>query len=529
MKRFALLFQQLDQTNKTNTKVDALAAYFTEAEEADKLWAVALLSDRRPRRTVSTRQLREWAAGQADLPPWLFEESYHIVGDLAETIALLLPPATADSDYPLHYWVQQLQQLGSLEEADKKAAVLDAWNQLDTAGRFIFNKLLTGNWRVGISRKLVAKALAKASGLDENVILHRLSGQWDPQQQRFSSLLYEEEAGDLSSRPYPFCLAYALQDVAAELDAPPDHWLAEYKWDGIRGQLIRRADSLYVWSRGEELVTDKYPEYQSMLSALPNGCVLDGEILAWKNGQPLPFGMLQTRIGRKTVSRKQREETPVVFMAYDLLELAGADLRQQAFEKRRALLETLVAAAASETLLLSPAHAVADWAQLAALRQQAAAEHAEGVMLKRRQSVYHTGRKKGDWWKWKTDPFSIDAVLIYAQQGHGRRANLLTDYTFAVWHEGSLTPFTKAYSGLTDQEFREVDAWIRRHTVEKFGPVRSVQPELVFEIAFEGIQRSNRHKSGIALRFPRMLRWRRDKQAAEANSLADLEKLLLGG
>lgn len=526
MKRFALLFQQIDQTTKTNAKVDALAAYFSDADEADKLWAVALLSDRRPRRTVSTRLLRDWAAELAGLPPWLFEESYHIVGDLAETIALLLPPAKADSDHPLHYWVQLLLQLEPLAEADKKAAVLDAWDRLDAPGRFIFNKLLTGNWRVGISRKLVAKALAKASGLDENVVLHRLSGHWDPQQQRLGSLLYETDDSDLQARPYPFCLAYALQDAAAELDTSPDHWLVEYKWDGIRGQLIRRADSLYVWSRGEELVTDKYPEYQIFLSALPNGCVLDGEILGWKDGQPLPFGMLQTRIGRKTVGRKQREETPVVFMAYDLLELAGADLRQQPFEKRRAQLEALVAAADSETLLLSPAHTVRDWTLLAALREQAAAARAEGVMLKRRQSPYHTGRKKGDWWKWKIDPFSVDAVLIYAQQGHGRRANLLTDYTFAVWHAGSLTPFTKAYSGLTDEEFREVDAWIRRHTLEKYGPVRSVQPELVFEIAFEGIQRSKRHKAGVALRFPRMLRWRRDKRAAEANSLSDLEQLL---
>jgi DNA ligase 1 len=526
MKRFALLFQQIDQTNKTHAKVEALAAYFTEAEEADKLWAVALLSDRRPGRTINTRQLRAWAAERADLPLWLFEESYHIVGDLAETIALLLPPAGSSSDFPLHYWVHYLQQLASLEEDAKKAAVLHAWDRLDPAGRFIFNKLLTGNWRVGVSGKLVAKALAKATGLEENVILHRLSGQWDPQQQRFSALLYEEEASDLLARPYPFCLAYALQDAATDLEAPPDQWLAEYKWDGIRGQIIRRGDDLYVWTRGEELVTDKYPEYQSFLSILPNGCVLDGEILAWKDGQPLPFGALQTRIGRKTVGRKQREETPVIFMAYDLLEHEGADLRQQPFEKRRALLAELVAAADSPTLLLSAVHAVGDWSALAALRAQAAAERAEGVMLKHRQSPYHTGRKKGDWWKWKIDPLTVDAVLIYAQQGHGRRANLLTDYTFAVWHEGSLTPFTKAYSGLTDQEFREVDAWIRRHTLEKFGPVRSVQPELVFEIAFEGIQRSKRHKSGVALRFPRMLRWRRDKPAAEADSLADLEKLL---
>jgi DNA ligase-1 len=524
MKDFADLFIRIDQSNKTTEKIDALAHYLCTADEADKLWAIALFSDRRPRRTVNTTQLRTWAAEVAGLPEWLFEESYHVVGDLAETIALLLPPGGQADDHSLRYWIHQIKQLDQADEATKKALVTGAWANLDYGRRFIFNKLITGNWRVGVSGKLVAKAIAKAGGLDENVVLHRLAGQWSADELTYQQLILAENALDDASRPYPFCLAYALEEEAAGLGAPAE-WAAEYKWDGIRGQLIRRQGQLYVWSRGEELVTDKYPEYQAFLSLLPDGAVLDGEIIGWKEGRPLPFSALQTRIGRKSVSKKQLAETPVAFIAYDLLEYEGIDLRAQPFSERRQKLEQL-AANAQAPFLLSPLLTFNSWATLQALRAQAPEHLAEGVMLKRLDSAYRTGRRKGDWWKWKLDPYTIDAVMIYAQQGHGRRANLFTDYTFAVWQGEALVPFTKAYSGLTDEEFRQVDAWIRKNTLERFGPVRSVRPELVFEIAFEGIQRSSRHKSGIALRFPRMARWRKDKPAAEANTLEDLQKWL---
>ncbi len=525
MKSFAELFLRLDQSNKTNDKIEALAEYLISAAPEDKLWAVALLSGRRPRRTVNTTLLRHWAAEMAGLPLWLFEDSYHIAGDLAETIALVLPPPNGHDDSALHVWIERIRSMEFMDENAKKALVTSAWDALDYSRRFIFNKLITGNWRIGVSGKMVAKSVTKATGIAENTVLHRLSGQWSPDDIGFEQLILAENAADDHSKPYPFCLAYPLDEEPVSLGSPAD-WYAEYKWDGIRGQIIRRAGQLYVWSRGEELVTEKYPEYALLRNNLPDGTVLDGEIMAWKDGAPLPFAALQTRIGRKNVSKKQLTETPVVFVAYDVMEHKGTDIRREPFAQRRALLEQIVQDVGASCLLLSPLATFASWEQLAALRAGAAALNAEGLMLKKADSPYKAGRKRGEWWKWKLDPRTVDAVMIYAQQGHGRRANLFTDFTFAVWRGEELVPFTKAYSGLTDAEFREVDAWVRRNTVERFGPVRAVKPELVFEIAFEGIQRSNRHKSGVALRFPRISRWRTDKKAGDADRLEDLQKLL---
>lgn len=523
MKNFAQLFTTLDQSNKTNDKVAALVHYFNTSSDADKLWCMALLSGKRPKRTVNTTFLRLWAAEMAAVPTWLFEESYHIVGDLAETITLLLPEASQQSDEPLHYWMDFLQKLELLDETGKKTAILSAWDQLDKAGRFVFNKLITGSFRVGVSQQLMIKALAGHTGRESNHLAHRLMGSWSPLTADFASLTGNGEEEDIS-RPYPFCLAYPLEEANKEAIGEPSGWIAERKWDGIRGQVIVRQGQLFVWSRGEELVTDKYPEYAHFPQYLPNGIVIDGEIMPWKDGQPLSFQLLQTRIGRKTVNKKQLAEAPVILMAYDLLEHQGTDIRQLPFTERRRLLEEV--AVNIPSLQLSPLVAFTSWEQLAAERAQSASYHSEGIMLKKKDSVYKVGRKKGDWWKWKIDPMSIDAVLIYAQRGHGRRANLYSDYTFAVWHEDKLVPFTKAYSGLTDAEIGKVDAWIKRNTLEKFGPVRSVTPTLVFEIGFEGINRSPRHKSGVALRFPRILRWRTDKVVADADHLESLMQLL---
>ena len=525
MRQFADLFIRMDQSNKTNDKVDALVDYLREAPADEQLWGIAILSHRRPKRTVNTTLLRNWAAEMSGLPLWLFEDSYHIVGDLAETIALVLPEKNTGENQNLRYWIDYIRALDKLDENAKKEAVMQAWNQLDYGQRFIFNKLITGNWRIGVSDKLVARAIAKYTGLSENTVLHRLAGAWSPDHSSFQELILNENASDDLSKPYPFCLAYPLEQEP-ELLGPVTDWVAEYKWDGIRGQIIKRGGQLYVWSRGEELVTDKYPEYDMLRVQLPDGVVLDGEIIGWKDGLPLPFAAMQTRIGRKTIAKKHLTDTPVVFVAYDVMEHQGKDLRNRPFTERRAILEAVVAQAHADCLLLSVIVPAANWDELAEKRANAGEVKAEGLMLKKADSVYKTGRKRGDWWKWKLEPRMIDAVMIYAQQGAGRRANLYTDFTFAVWNGEDLVPFTKAYSGLTDEEFRKVDAWIRKNTLEKFGPVRSVKPELVFEIAFEGIQESKRHKSGIALRFPRMNRWRTDKKVGEANTLDDLKAFL---
>ena len=526
MQYFANLFTQLDQTTKTNTKVAALEAYFDIASPTDKLWTIALLSHRRPKRTVTTTLLRQWAAESAGIPLWLFEESYHIVGDLAETIALVLPVSENRSQKTLTEWIEFIRALGGLEEAEKQEKVLLAWNGLSHQERFVFNKLITGGFRVGVSQKLMVRALSKHIDQPENVVAHRLMGNWTPDSTDFDTLLLSESPLDDSSKPYPFYLAYQLDEPFEKL-GPVSDWQVERKWDGIRGQLIVRKGESFLWSRGEELITDRFPELAALSKSLPDGTVIDGEVLPFKKGHPMSFQFLQKRIGRKKVSKKLLAEVPVVLVAYDLLEWNGEDIRGEAMAVRRQKLEDLLQENPTDgSLLLSPLVEADSWEALEFERQNSRQKFSEGLMLKKKTAPYQSGRKRGDWWKWKVDPLMVDGVMIYAQSGHGRRANLFTDYTFAVWDGDRLVPFTKAYSGLTDAEFQEITNWVRKNTIERFGPVRSVPPTHVFEIAFEGINKSTRHKSGIALRFPRISRWRKDKPVAEANTLNDLHDLL---
>ncbi|MAB06852.1 MAG: ATP-dependent DNA ligase [Rhodobacteraceae bacterium] len=526
MRAFAELFMAIDQTTKTTVKTEALARYFETAPDDDRLWTIALFSGRRPKRAVNTTQLREWAAERAGLPLWLVEESYPIVGDLAETIALILPPPTEVAEPSLSSLLEELLTLPRRDIEDRKARILAQWDRLDETGRFLFNKLITGGFRIGVSRKLMTRALALATGQDEAALALRLMGDWTPQSTTWHDLVESPDPQEDESRPYPFYLAYQLDGTPEDL-GPPDDWLAEWKWDGIRGQLILRGGSHHVWSRGEELTTDRFPELARATDFLAPGHVFDGEIVAWDGSQPMPFNTLQQRIGRKTVPKKLLREAPVVLLAYDLLEAGGEDLRDAPFSERRARLDALLANLPDDApVRRSPSLAFDSWEALAETRATARERRAEGVMLKRLDAPYLSGRKKGDWWKWKLDPLSVDAVMIYAQQGHGRRANLFTDFTFAAWNGNELVPFTKAYSGLTDAEFDRITNWVRRNTLQRFGPVRQVRPELVFEIAFEGIQPSPRHKSGLSLRFPRMARWRHDKPAQEANTLDDLRALL---
>ncbi len=528
MALFAELVSEIGKSTKTSAKQEALVSYFSSAaDEKDKVWVIALFTGRRPKRVVNSTQLASYAVELAGLPFWLFEESYHTVGDLAETIALLLPenPVGQQSAEPLHYYVEQLKTLEKQNEEARRYFILDSWRSMNKAEQFVFNKLITGGFRIGVSQNGMVNAVAKALDVDADVVAHRISGQWDPSTITFDELVGEHGVRTDVSKPYPFYLAYAIEEDLASLGEPTE-WQAEWKWDGIRGQLIKRQNELFVWSRGEGLMTDKFPEYHSLLNVLPDGLVLDGEIIPARDGRPLPFALLQTRIGRKNVTKKQLQESPICFFAYDLLEYDGVDWRDRPLEERRAKLEEVVQSVTHPVLLLSEVVAFSSWEELGNLRGDSRSLGAEGFMLKRKASVYGTGRRRGDWWKWKIDPLTIDAVMIYAQKGTGRRSNLYTDYTFAVRDGDKLVPFTKAYSGLTDKEFAQVDNFVKRNSLEKFGPVRTVKPELVFEIAFEGIQASSRHKSGVALRFPRMLRWRQDKKPEEINTLEELKKML---
>lgn len=529
MKAFSELFTRIDQTASTNEKVDALVDYFAHAEEQDAIWAVAVLSGRRPKRTVKTSELWNWSGELSGLPEWLQAESYHIVGDLAETISLMLPVNKTLSDYSLHEVIESLIALGSKDEEARKSYITGMWAALSTQELFVFNKFITGSFRVGVSDKIVIKALAKQFKIEENVVAHRLSGGWEAQGNSLASLLSSDSDNNDISRPYPFYLAYPLEAEPESL-GDINEWIIERKYDGIRGQIIVRNQELFIWSRGEDLLTEKFSEFHSLVHILPNGTVIDGEILPMKENRYLPFHVMQTRIGRKNVTKKSLQEAPLVMVCYDLSELDGIDIRHLSLEERRSKLEMLLQDLQTENpdlpLHISPVVQCKNWDEAAAERLRARETFSEGLMLKRKNSEYKTGRRRGDWWKWKVDPLTIDGVLLYAQRGHGRRADLYTDYTFAVWDGEELVPFCKAYSGLTDKEMLSVDNWIKKNTLDKFGPVRSVTPELVFEIGFEGINPSPRHKSGVALRFPRILRRRLDKSAREANTKADLMNLL---
>ena len=535
---FAALVIQISSSTKTNDKIESLAEYFTLADDKDKIWVIAIFSGRRPKRMVSSTLLSEWCIELAKIPSWLFVESYSTVGDLGETIALLLPDAENKNGKgeSLSFYLEKFIEIEKQNEQIKKEFVIDSWQQMDHGERFVFNKLITGSFRIGVSQSLMVNALAKIVELSSSVIAHRISGNWDPSTISFSNLLGNEGTDVDHSKPYPFYLAYALEDGPATL-GEPSQWQAEWKWDGIRGQMIKRDNELFVWSRGEELMTDKFPEYTILKDLLPDGIVLDGEIIPFKGseaspiggglmGVPLPFSVLQTRIGRKNITKKQLTEAPISFFVYDLLEFNYEDWREKTLEERRNKMEEVLQNINHPSIQLSPIINFTNWEELAEVRKTSREMNSEGIMLKRKNSIYQVGRKRGDWCKWKIDALTIDCVMIYAQKGAGRRSNLYTAYTFAVKDGDQLVPFTRAYSGLTDKEFAQVDAFVKRNSLEKFGPVRTVKAELVFEIAFEGIAASNRHKSGVALRFPRMSRWRKDKKVDEINTLDDLKAML---
>ena len=532
MRRFSALYEELDTTTATTVKVAAMVRYFREVPPADAAWAAYILSGRRLKRLIGPARLAAWLVAASGLPAWLVEETHAAVGDLAESIALLMEIPTArvaalalESHRSLSHWIEsELLPLRNASEEAQAQQVIHWWRTLPYRECFLVNKLLTGGLRVGVSQLLLTRALAEVTGVERALVTRRLMGEWVPSESFWGSLFAAAGSALERSAPYPFFLASPLEGAPESLGARAD-WLAEWKWDGIRAQIVRRAGDVWIWSRGEELITARFPEVASAARALPDGSVLDGELLAWRGAEVQSFAHLQQRIGRKNLSAAMLAKVPVRFLAYDLLEASGEDIRGLELRARRALLEQLLGPAEG-TLGLSPIIADGAWSELARLRTEARERGVEGIMLKAASSSYVGGRVRGAWWKWKIDPHSFDAVMLYAHPGHGRRSNLYTDYTFAVWSGTELVPVAKAYSGLTDVEILALDRWIRAHTRERFGPTRSVEPSQVFELAFEGIAASSRHKSGVALRFPRILRWRTDKPASEANHLHDLRQLL---
>ena len=540
MDLFTQLFIALDQTNKTVAKSQLLSEYFEEASPADAAWAIYFLMGERLKRLVKTADLKEWACRVSDLPDWLFAECYDHVGDLAETLALLIfcedKFRKADLKLSLSELIENyLIPLKAMEPEAQSKRIVQLWSKMDFSMALVLNKLITGGFRVGVSKSLVIKALAKNASVDPAVMAHKLMGQWEPSEVNFKNLFVKKSTQDEVLRPYPFCLAYPIEVKEGEslsmILGDSNEWQIEPKWDGIRAQIIVRKGARVIWSRGEQLLNEQLPEIEDALKAYPDeqSFVLDGEILAWdfENDKVRSFTDLQKRLGRKKVSKAILEEIPVVFMAYDLLEIDSVDLRAKSTSERRDVLEKWLPSIETSVMRLSPIYdASRGWEAMAEVRSHSREESIEGLMLKQKTAIYSVGRKKGLWWKWKIEPYTVDAVMVYAQQGHGRRAGVFSDYTFSIWKDGELVPFCKAYSGLSDMEMKRVDKWIRANTTAKHGPVRVVQAELVFEIAFEGIQESKRHKSGIAVRFPRIHRWREDKLASDADTLETVKSLL---
>lgn len=533
MREFTQFYDALDSTTKTNAKLTAMESYFRTAPADAAAWALFFLTGRRISRGITSTQLRQWASEEAKVPMWLLEECYTAVGDLSETFALLIPddPKTSKIELPLVQLInERVLPLKRSSETRRREIVTTTWKQLSSRERFLYHKFLGGSFRVGVAKTLVIRALSQIADVPQAVMAHRLMGEWEPTAQFYQSLLAPSGGNEATAndpgKPYPFYLAYPLERKVEEL-GQIEEWQCEWKWDGIRAQLIRRGEQVLIWSRGEELMTDRFPEVLRAADvSLPDGTVLDGEILAWQEGKPLPFSELQRRIGRKKVDRAIQMQVPIIFKAYDLLEWQGQDVRERPLNERRKLLQDWHAGVKSERLLLSPLVPVTNWMDLEEAYTRSRKEAVEGIMLKRASSPYGSGRVKGDWWKWKTEPYHVDAVLIYAQGGSGRRASLFTDYTFAVWQGKELVPVAKAYSGLTNEEIKKVDKFIRSNTLEKFGPVHVVKPELVFQLAFEGIQQSTRHKAGVALRFPRMALWREDKKITDADTLETLQAMV---
>jgi DNA ligase-1 len=534
VRRLAALFDELDATTSTTRKVELMASYFLEVPPEDGAWGLYLLMGQKLKRLLPARAIARWVQARTNTPEWLFRECYGAVGDLAETVCLLMDDAPAADasgrDVPLHEWVERAQSLRTLDESSQKDRMLEWLEMLPGTQRFLLLKLATGSLRVGVSRTLVERAIAAAAKIEKDQAAHRLAGDWKPTPEFFSSLRSGEQSRFDESRPYPFFLASPL-DAAPSDDmlGSVAQWQLEWKWDGIRAQLIRRGVSTHLWSRGDELLTARFPEVVEAAARLPAGTVLDGEVLAWREGQPLGFAALQRRIGRTALSARILSTYPAAFVAYDILEADGADVRTRPLAWRRATLEQAIGGLGEGVrtrMLISPLVEAPSWEAASVARGEARVRGVEGLMIKRRDSGYASGRTKGDWWKWKIDPYTFDGVLTHAEPGHGRRAGLLTDYTFAVWDGESLVPVTRAYSGLSHEEIKTLDTWIHRNTTGRFGPAREVKPLRVFEIAFEGIAASTRHRSGVALRFPRISRIRDDKPAAQADTLQSLQALI---
>ena len=554
---FGNLINNLEQCNSTKKKINLISVFIKDIDPRDGSWILLLLMSTRQKRVITGRRLKDILQASFRMPSWLIDDCFAQVGDSAETISLLWPQLKSEltdaniecsevynklfnepkESKPLHWWMETLlPAIKDATETTQNRLILKLWSDIADQDHYLTNKLITGGFRNGVSKGLVVKSIAQAYELDESTVLERLMKPIEINNIWFQELTHPVSINrtDRGAIPYPFYLASPVE-IEKIKETPPADWRLEYKWDGIRGQLIKRDTGAYLWSRGEELVNHVFPEIIEMAENLPDGTVLDGEILCWQKDvrKPMAFASLQRRLGRKTVNKKLLKECPTVFLAYDILEHKSIDIRAYNLRDRLKLLESVQLNYNHPCLVIDNEKEFAEWEELIQLRDRARLEGAEGLMIKKISSHYLSGRKRGYWWKYKHDPMTLDAVLIYAQAGTGKRANLFTDYTFALWDDSNkyskdrkLVTFAKAYSGLNNSELMELDKWIRTHTIERYGPTRVVEQKQIFEIAFEGVMESKRHKCGLAVRFPRIHRWRIDKPVMEADCIEQAQALL---
>jgi len=520
MEVFAALLEALVFTPSRNGKLRLMADFFATAADPERGWALAALTGELSFREAKASQIRDLAMTRVD--PELFGWSYDFVGDLAETVSLIWPERPGANRVPE---LSEIVEGLATATRGTVGALLEPWlDALDATGRWALLKLVTSGLRVGVSARLAKTALAEFGAIEIAAIEAVWHGLDPPYCDLFAWLERRAPRPEVGERPgfSPLMLANPLEieDLAA-LD--PTAYRAEWKWDGIRVQLVGRGGERRLYSRSADDIGAAFPDITSLIG---EDVVLDGELLVMRDGEVAPFNDLQQRLNRKVVNSTMLRDYPAWVRLYDILSLGGVDLRPLSFTERRRRLDEWYGAVPRPRFDLSPLIPFASWNELEALREGARARAIEGLMLKRADSPYVAGRPKGPWFKWKRGALTADTVLMYAQRGHGKRSSFYSDYTFGAWRDDQLVPVGKAYSGFTDDELGRLDKWVRHHTVNRYGPVLEVEPSLVLEIAFDSIHRSARHKSGLAMRFPRVHRIRWDKPYREADTVAALEKLI---
>ena len=537
MRNFATLFKELDETAQADLKIEALINYFKKVPPEDLAWTVSLLLGRKIKQVISVKRLRKWSVELTQIPDWLLAECLNNVGDLAETISLILPFEGNSENIPLHVWIEQcIFPLKDQQEEIQKEKIVSFWHQLNSVERFLFNKLVTGSFHVDIPPKLIIKALSSFCSLNEKYISQRLIGNWVPTAGFFNFLCTSNVSDTMANIPYPFNPVVQL-DLKVEDLGNINQWLFEWKWNGIRSQIIKRENKVFIWSHDEDLLNDSFPELYELGSILPDGTVIEGIIIPIRDNILLPSAELKKRIAKRYPVKKILSDIPVSFVAFDLLEFDKEDIRNKSLNQRRNLLKEILNDITDKRIILSGVVECNSWKDLKIARSEAGKKSVDGLMLKRLYSPYSIGSETivsamqsgiltTNWYKWKNDPLTINAILLYARLEQGSTSPLFKEYTFALWHDGKLIPFAKTSSGLTDEEIIQVDSFIRKNTLGKFGPVRTVKPELVFKLEFDGIQKSSRNKSGIVVLSPHITRWHHYKKIEEAGSLNSLTILL---